>query len=490
MLLFCWATGCERHPHAVRGNIRCANGIGKVLSSGRRCSNYIRLDAVLQLRPNASAIIPHHVLWNQAKPIYDIIGGVTTGKKMITKRERIFLAWLAVGLGLQGAPTPGLVVDADLPAGNIIVERVADDVVKLRQDLRDSGMWFYWAFRVRGASGRTVKFEFTEKTWGGPVGVRGPVVSTDGGKTFSYPLDGKSRTDSFTYTFGPDEDDVQFYECHPYVRANWEAFVAKHSGARGQKFVVETLCLSRKGAEVPRARFGCIAREPKFRIFMSARHHCSETMASWVLEVVGEAFLADDDLGRWLCGNVELMMVPFVDYDGTQAGDQGKVRKPHDHNRDYSEFLYPETKAITEWIGSHAGGRLDVFIDVHCPWVRGKYNEWLYTPWKDPKILPDVAAEKRFSQLLEKLQCGTMRYRAADDLPFGKEWNKGVNYSQGWSGVIWVCHKVKGLKIARSYEVPFANANGAVVTPETCRDLGRDTAKVFRAFLDAKQMPH
>ena len=415
---------------------------------------------------------------------------MTTGKKMITKRERIFLAWLAVGLGLQGAPTPGLVVDADLPAGNIIVERVADDVVKLRQDLRDSGMWFYWAFRVRGASGRTVKFEFTEKTWGGPVGVRGPVVSTDGGKTFSYPLDGKSRTDSFTYTFGPDEDDVQFYECHPYVRANWEAFVAKHSGARGQKFAVETLCLSRKGAEVPRARFGCIAREPKFRIFMSARHHCSETMASWVLEGVGETFLADDDLGRWLCENVELMMVPFVDYDGTQAGDQGKVRKPHDHNRDYTAFLYPETKAITEWIGSHAGGRLDVFIDVHCPWVRGKYNEWLYTPWKDPKILPDVAAEKRFSQLLEKLQCGTMRYRAADDLPFGKEWNKGVNYSQGWSGVIWVCHKVKGLKIARSYEVPFANANGAVVTPETCRDLGRDTAKVFRAFLDAKQMPH
>jgi hypothetical protein len=178
------------------------------------------------------------------------------------------------------------------------------------------------------------------------------------------------------------------------------------------------------------------------------------------------------------------MMVPFVDYDGVQAGDQGKVRKPHDHNRDYSEFIYPETKAITEWIARHANGKLDMFIDVHCPWIRGKYNEWVYTPWKDPKILPDVASEKRFSELLEKLQCGTMRYRAADDLPFGKEWNKGVNYAQGWSAVIWACHKVKGLKIARSYEVPFANANGAVVTPETCRDLGRDTAKVFKEMLE------
>jgi len=398
-------------------------------------------------------------------------------------RKRLFGAAMLAAV-MVNINAHGFTVDADLPAGNIIVDGIVGDTVKVRQDLRDSNMWFYWAFRVRGAAGRTVKFDFTEKTWGGPVGVRGPVVSTDGGKTFSYPLDGKSRTDGFTYTFGPNDDDVMFYECHPYVRANWDAFVAKHAGALGKRFVVETLCKSRKGADVPRARFGCIGGEPKFRIFMSARHHCSETMASWVLEGVGEVFLADDDLGRWLRGNVELMMVPFVDYDGAQAGDQGKMRRPHDHNRDYTEFIYPETKAITEWIGSHAHGRLDMFIDVHCPWVRGKYNEWLYTPWKDPKILPDVAAEKRFSQLLEKLQCGSMRYRAADDLQFGKEWNKGVNYKEGWSGVIWACHKVKGLKIARSYEVPFANANGAVVTPEKCRDLGRDTAKVFRAMLD------
>ncbi len=410
----------------------------------------------------------------------------------------------------------GFTVDADLPAGNIVVDGIDGDTVKVHQDLRDSDLWFYWAFRVKGAAGRTLTFAFTDKRWSGPVGVRGPVVSTDGGRTFAYPLDvgsgalgdralpgGGARTDGFTYTFGPNDDDVMFYECHPYVRANWDAFVERAlrveccglSGAsrkandstlnpQPSTLAIETLCRSRKGADVPCARFGCIDREPKFRIFMSARHHCSETMASWVLEGVGEAFLADDDLGRWLRENVELMMVPFVDYDGAQAGNQGKVRKPHDHNRDYTEFIYPETKAITEWIERHAHGRLDMFIDVHCPWIRGKYNEWLYTPWKDPKILPDPAAETRFSQLLEKLQCGTMRYRAANDLPFGKEWNKGVNYAQGWSAVIWACNKVKGLKIARSYEVPFASANGAVVTPETCRELGRDTAKVFRAMLD------
>ena len=396
---------------------------------------------------------------------------------------KLSLASCALAIAMAEAAR-AFTVDANLPAGNIVVDGIDGDVVKVHQELRDSGPWFYWAFRVRGAAGRMVKFVFTDKrTGGGPVGVRGPVVSADGGKTFSYPLNGKSLKDGFTYAFGASEDDVLFYACHPYVRANWEDFVALHADASGKSFVVETLCMSRKGAAVPCARFGCIGRAPKFRIFMSARHHSAETMASWVLEGAAEAFLADDDLGRWLRANVELMMVPFVDYDGVQAGDQGKGRRPHDHNRDYSEFVYPETKAIVGWIGKHAGGRLDVFLDMHCPWVRGKHNEWLYTPGKDPRILPDVEAEKRFSSLLEALQCGTMRYRAADDLPFGVAWNTGSNYSEGWSSVIWAANRVKGLKIARSYEVPFANANGAVVTPEKCRDLGHDTAKVFRAML-------
>ncbi len=201
-------------------------------------------------------------------------------------RKRLFgAAMLAAALAAVDAH--GLTVDADLPAGNIVVDGIDGDTVKVHQDLRDSNLWFYWAFRVKGAAGRKLSFAFTDKRWGGPVGVRGPVVSTDGGRTFSYPLDGKSRTDGFTYAFGPAENDVLFYECLPYVRANWDAFVARHASDLGRGFVVETLCRSRKGSDVPRARFGCIDREPTFRIFMSARHHCSETTASWVLEGVG-----------------------------------------------------------------------------------------------------------------------------------------------------------------------------------------------------------
>ena len=378
-------------------------------------------------------------------------------------------------------------IDHDIPAGNVIVESIEGDVATVRQDLRDTkDGWFYWAFRVKGAAGRTVRFVFTHKFAGGPVGVRGPVVSTDGGKTFAYPLDGKTKKNEFTYTFGPEENETLFYECHPYVLANWEAFVARHAAdiAAG-KMKVETLCKSRKGADVPRVRYGCLSGAPKYRFLVTCRHHCSESMASWVVEGIADAFMADDDLGKWLRENVELMCVPMMDYDGVQAGDQGKGRAPHDHNRDYSEFLYPETKALTEWVLGHAGGRLDAFIDIHCPGVRGQYHEFVYTPRKDPKVYP--ATEDMFSSLVEKYQEGGLRYKASDDLPFGKLWNKGMTFEQGWSSSAWVVNRVKGLKACRAFEIPFANANGAVVTPEKCRLFGHGIATALRELMKVAQ---
>ena len=120
---------------------------------------------------------------------------------------------------------------------------------------------------------------------------------------------------------------------------------------------------------------------------------------------------------------------------------------------------------------------------MHCPWIRGKYNEFVYTPRKDPKIVPNLELDQRFSELIEKMQKGPLRYRAADDLPFGQAWNKGVNYSQGWSSIIWGCNSIKGLKICRTFEVPFANANGAVVTPDGCRAFGGDVIRALREIL-------
>ena len=72
-------------------------------------------------------------------------------------------AILIVALGALGASAfAEIAVDDKLPAGNVIVEKIEGDVVRLHQDLRDSSQdWIYWKFRVTGAAGRTLKFRFT-----------------------------------------------------------------------------------------------------------------------------------------------------------------------------------------------------------------------------------------------------------------------------------------------------------------------------------------
>ena len=55
-----------------------------------------------------------------------------------------------------------VLVDADYPGGNVIVERIDGAHVYVRPDLRDTrGNWFYWNFRVREAAGKTILVHFT-----------------------------------------------------------------------------------------------------------------------------------------------------------------------------------------------------------------------------------------------------------------------------------------------------------------------------------------
>ena len=374
-------------------------------------------------------------------------------------------------------------VDGNVPAGNVVVEGVTGDVVRVRQDLRDSPEWFYWAFRVCGAEGRTLKFEFTDRrSGGGPVSVRGPAVTRDGGRTWAYAAERDATPGGFAYTFAADEKETWFYQTFQYFPCQWDAFLKAHEADRGRLFATDELCTSRKGRAVPKARFGCIGREPKHRVFLSSRHHCGEATATYALEGLLSQVFADSDVGAWLRENVEFLVVPFVDYDGVVDGDQGKNRSPHDHNRDYDQFLYPETAAIRDWIKSHADNRIDVFFDFHCPWVRGKYNETLYQVYGSDER--NTAAQKRWGALLEKLQSGSMAYRLGDDIPWGRSWNGPSNYTAGLSSTGWARKTLKGCRLVDTYEIPFANANGKVVTPESCRELGRDSAKVLQAFLN------
>ncbi len=382
-------------------------------------------------------------------------------------------------------PSKGAVsIDANYPGGNIIVDRIEGDTIFLKPDLRDTeGWWFYWNFRVMGAAGRTLTFRFAERD---PIGVLGPAVSTDGGASWSWMGAKMLRSGQFTYAFPPNAGEVRFAFTIPYQEADFQQFLARHRNS--PDLVVESLCKSAKKRDVELVRAGRLDGAPPFRALVTARHHACEAMANYVLEGLLEAVLADDDEGYWFRRNVEVMAVPFMDKDGVEAGDQGKNRRPHDHNRDYSgPGLYPETKGLRTLARNWSNGKLRVAFDLHCPYLRGKHNEDIYLAGSQEEAM--WGQQQAFGALVEKAnQGGALPYHAANNLQYGESWNKAGNYTSGTSFAQWAAG-IEGLCLAASFEIPYANAGGNAVTPDSARNFGHSLAKALRRYLEHEEKP-
>jgi len=368
-------------------------------------------------------------------------------------------------------------LDAALPGGNVILDRVEGDCVYVRQDLRDTeGWWFYWHFRVCGAAGRALRFHFTN---GDVLGTRGPAVSVDAGRTWTWL--GRGPEPGFAYTFAPDADEVRFSFAVPYLETDLHAFLGRHRGHPALR--LDTLCRTAKGRAVERLHVGRLDGRCRQRVVLTARHHACESMADYALEGVLEAILSDTEDGRWYRENVELLAVPFVDKDGVEDGDQGKNRRPHDHNRDYLDpSVHASVAALRGFIPEWSAGRVRVALDLHCPWIRGEYNEFVYFTGQDnARQWQRLCA---FSALLERTRSGPLPYAAGNNLPFGKAWNTAANYTGGRSFDRWAM-ELPGMDLAATIEIPYANVGEHTVTPDAVRAFGRDLARALRRFLAA-----
>lgn len=368
-------------------------------------------------------------------------------------------------------------IDAKYPGGNIVVERIDGDNVYLRPDLRDTnGWWFYWNYRVRGAGGRTLTFHFTGRN---PIGVRGPAVSTDGGSSWSWLGAERVKGASFAYALSADQDEVRFCFAMPYLEKDLHKFLVSHRD--NPHLSIQELCKSRKGRSIERLHVGAIGEDPEHRIVMTARHHACESMANYVVEGFVNTVLDDTDDGKWFRDKVELLVIPLVDKDGVEDGDQGKNRKPHDHNRDYKgDSIYPSVAAIRSFVPTWSKGRPKISMDMHCPWIRGSHNEVIYMVGNaDPAMWQQQVA---FGKILEEVQQGPLVYRTSDNLPFGTAWNTRGNYGNLMSCTMWAT-QTEGIRLATSFEIPYANAAGRPVDADSARAFGRDLACAVRQYL-------
>ncbi len=377
-------------------------------------------------------------------------------------------------------------IDADFTGGNIILDSIKGDDVYVHQDLRDTaGNWFYWHFRVKGGAGRTLTFNFAKEN---PIGVLGPAVSDDGGKSWRW-LGAKAvRGASFTYALPKDAGDVRFCFAIPYTSDNLQTFLKRHEKSTNLK--IETLCKTKKDRDVELLLAGRLDGKAEQRVALTCRHHCCEMMASYVLEGLIDEVLADTEDGQWLRKNVEFFLVPMVDKDGVEDGDQGKNRKPHDHNRDYAgTSIYPSVAAIRERLPAWSAGKLRFALDMHCPAIRGDSNETVYfVGGPDEKIWTEVG---KYCKTLESVQTGPIVYRSKNNLEFGKGWNSKSNYTAGKPFSHWAAD-LPGVRVATTIEIAYANASGNTVTDDSARALGHDLARALRKHLQgegAKPVP-
>jgi hypothetical protein len=379
------------------------------------------------------------------------------------------------------AAAGGPEIDCDFPGGNIVLDRIDGDAVYLHQDPRDTaGFWFYWYFRVRGAAGRTLRFRFTDRN---VIGVRGPAVSTDGGRSWSWLGTESVQGASFAYAFPADVGEVRFCLAFPYFESNLDEFLRRHEG--NPSLVVEHHATSLKGRAVRRLRLGRLDGEPEHRVLLACRHHCCEMMASWALEGIMEAVLSDAPDGVWFRRHIELAVVPFMDADGVADGDQGKNRKPHDHNRDYlGESIYPEVAALREFVPRWSQGKLRIALDMHCPYLSGRSpsqagNEDIY--FVAGRDADKWAELEKFSAILEETRQGPLPYRRKQNLPHGQMWN---TLAEPRSFSRWAALQ-PGVTLAAGMEIPYATATEVDVTDQSARALGRDLARAMRVYLES-----
>jgi hypothetical protein len=393
------------------------------------------------------------------------------------------LVELSLSATLLAAPpvtSKPLQIDAAIPGGNIIVEKIDGDVVHLHQDERDTPrFWFHWHFRVRGATGRTVVFEFTK---GNVFGTRGPAISRDGGRSWSWLGRESVRGDAFTYRFEPGDDDVRFAFACPYTQENLDQFREKYADLPGLK--CETLTKTPHGRSVELLRAGRLEGDAPHRILITCRHHACESVAGFVLEGMLETMLAETPAGRWWRKNVEVLAVPFVDKDGVEEGDQGKQRAPHDHWLDYAvESRYASVRELRKRIETPPLKALDIALDLHCPYIR---DEKIYfAGGSNPRIAGEM---DRFCRLLEQRQTGALPYRRADNLPYGSGWNTAATYAGHrafwqWAGTL------PGMRVAATIEIPYASVGGVTVDPASARAFGQDLAIALQNFLEDKSPP-
>lgn len=374
------------------------------------------------------------------------------------------------------------VIDTAFPGGNVVIEKILGDTVFFKPDLRDTkSEWFYWCFRVKNNTNKKWFFKATKPN---VLTNLGASYSTDGGFNWNW-IDKEDHigSDLFSFNFSGNNEPILFSMGMAYTQKNFDKFMLKYSDSKYlKKFVLTT---TREGRDVEKLLISNFDHQPKVRVLFTARAHAGEMMSNYIIEGMIDAMLSENTTMAKLLENVEIMIVPFLDKDGVEQGDQGKNRSPRDHNRDYSGVsIYQSTKTIREEIPNWIDGLPWIGIDLHNPGIKGEHNEWVYFVGNENMRVSE--AQEKFMNILIASQKGPLEINSKTGfLAYGTAWNKGSNYEQGASFSKWASNFLDtGLMMTTTLEFPFALNNDQIVTQENARLFGQDLIFAISEYIE------
>ena len=348
----------------------------------------------------------------------------------------------------------------DYPGGNLVFHKKEKNTVYISPDLSDRtyGNWFYWNFKATSESDRTVTFKISgcEQV----IGSSGVVYSLDDGKTWNYLTESAQKTE-FTYDMKANQT-VQFAVTIPYQYSDLLSYLDTLSGDRVN---VSALCKSEENRDVPLVTIGN-TNAPQ-AVILTSRHHCCESTPSYHLEGIMDYLSQDapDSLFEEYC----FYIVPMMDVDGVENGDQGKERAPHDHNRDYQKDRYASVRALKALAAD-----LDVefFLDLHCPMLQAS-KPYLYYSTEDKdvvlafgEVLADATANSAYSNPI--IYDGS------------RDYDSGAHFADCSRGYFFL--KV-GAPFSTTLEFPYSGVVGDEYTVERIYNFGIDVAKAIETYI-------
>lgn len=353
------------------------------------------------------------------------------------------------------------IIEENYSGGNVLVDGMKQNMVYIRPDLSDTSTdWFYWNFKATSDIDRTVTFKIDGNYI---ISASGVAYSYDG-KNWNY-ITESAYKNSFTFNMKANET-VQFSCTIPYVLGDLEEFIEICETEYPDKVSVSVLCKSEQGRDVPMFAIGNTSSDKN--IVLTSRHHSCEATPSYLLEglITYLATSCSEDILNEYC----FYIVPMIDVDGVENGDQGKQRIPHDHNRDYDDKIYNSIDSLISFTDEKS---IVAFMDFHCPGLQTSETYFYYSSAADESAL-DVFTDKLKYAIEQDTDAEKILYKGETDYddPYFTACSRGY------------FKLVKNAPLSTTLEFPYTGKVGDEYTIERMVNFGKNVGKAFELYLN------